>query len=134
MSIKAFFGKGLASLLNEHHKQSNTLIGASQAQVATDMERMFGNCAPAVVAFKIENGFVVRTLDMRCEMEGHIKGGFHYCKDHQEIAEHIITSETKRKLGIRDEEYLKEHLAAERSRAVAMQGGFAQAKRATNRI
>lgn len=81
----------------------NELAGA-QVRESTQMERMFGNCSPAVVAFKIENGFVVRTLDMRREMEGHMQGGFHYCKDHQEIAEHIIATEAKRKLGLGEQQ------------------------------
>jgi hypothetical protein len=131
MSIKSFFGKGLASLLNEHHKHVNTLAG-EQVAVATDMERMFGNCSPAVVAFKIENGFVVRTVNQEEMYEGRRQGGFTFCKDHHEIAEHIISAEAKRKLGIG--EYQQEMFAAEKARAVAMQGGLAQAKRATNRI
>ena len=94
---------------------------------------MFGNCTPAVVAFRINNGFVVRTVDSSEVYEGKRQTGFTYCKDHQEIASHIIASEVSRKLGI-GEEYVQEHLAAEKARAVAMQGGFAQTKRATNRI
>ncbi len=98
MSLRGFFSKGLASLLQTHQAEANRLV--ENVRVSTDMERMFGNCAPAVVAFKIENGFVVRTLDMRRETGGMTNGGFHYCKDHQEIAEHIIATEAKRKLGL----------------------------------
>lgn len=102
---------------------------------STEMERMFGNVSPAVVAFKIDNGFVVRSVDTSRQMVGMLQGGFTYCKDHQEIAEHIVASQVKRKLGVRDEEYQQEMFAAEKARAVAMQGGqFAQTKRATNRI
>jgi hypothetical protein len=132
MSIKSFFGKGLASMLQAHQQHTNQLIGAMQPQVTSDMERMFGNCSPAVVAFKIENGFVVRTVNQEEMYEGRRQGGFTFCKDHQEIAEHIISAEAKRKLGIG--EYQQEMFAAEKARAVAMQGGLAQAKRATNRI
>jgi hypothetical protein len=132
MGIKSFFGKGLASLLEAHHGENNRLLGA-QVTAATEMERMFGNCSPAVVAFKIENGFVVRTVSQSELYEGKRQSGFHFCKDHQAIAEHIVASEAKRKLGI-GEEYIQEHYAAEKARAVAMQGGFAQTKRATNRI
>lgn len=117
------------------YDEMNSPSASPEVRTATNMERMFGDTSPAVVAFKIANGYVVRTIDFEQHtLHGVRQGGFHYCKDHQEIAEHIITSETKRKLGIQDEEYLKEHLVAERSRAVAMQGGFAQVKRATNRI
>lgn len=102
MSIKAFFGKGLMSLINSHQEKAR-LVADMSPRVATDMERMFGNCSPAVVAFRIENGFVVRTVNQEEAYEGRRQGGFTYCKDHQEIAEHIITSEAKRKLGIGDE-------------------------------
>jgi len=133
MSIKAYFGKSIASLLEAHQQKANQLVAEMSPRVATDMERMFGNCAPAVVAFKIENGFVVRTLDMRREMEGHMQGGFHYCKDHQEIAEHIIATEAKRKLGLGEQQELFAERAYQAQTLVGS-GGFAQAKRATNRI
>jgi hypothetical protein len=137
MSIKSFFGKGLASMLEAHQGNLNraAALGA-QVRESTEMERMFGNCSPAVVAFKIENGYVVRTIDQEVAYHGGRQRGFTYCKDHQEIAEHIIATEMKRKLGVRDEEYQQEMFAAEKARAVAMQGSgqFAQVKRASNRI
>lgn len=122
--FNGWFKKKLRQALDEMH--------GAQIRESTDMERMFGNCAPAVVAFKIENGFVVRTVDMETAIVGSRQQGFTYCKDHQEIAEHIIASEARRKMGIG--EYQQEMFAAEKARAVAMQGGLAQAKRATNRI
>lgn len=135
MGIKAYFGKSIASLLQAHQDKANQLLSAqAEVRVATDMERMFGNCSPAVVAFKIENGFVVRTLDMRREMEGMTNGGFHYCKDHQEIAEHIIATEAKRKLGLGEQQEMFAERAYQAQNAVLGSGGFAQAKRATNRI
>lgn len=122
--FNGWFKKKLRQALEEMHPP--------QLRESTDMDRMFGNCAPAVVAFKIENGFVVRTVDMESAIVGSRQTGFTYCKDHQEIAEHIIANEAKRKMGIG--EYQQEMFAAEKARAVAMQGGLAQAKRATNRI
>ena len=133
MSLRGFFGKGLASLLRSHQEETSRIGIGESIRTATDMERMFGNCAPAVVAFKIENGFVVRTLDMRREMEGMTNGGFHYCKDHQEIAEHIIATEAKRKLGLGEQQELFEARAYQ-AQTAQLQSGFAQAKRATNRI
>lgn len=134
MGIKQWFGDSLVSLISDAQKRREAQLGyGAQVTAATDMERMFGNCSPAVVAFKISNGYVVRTVDTHSDLVGSRQGGFTYCKDHQEIAEHIITVEAKRKLGI-GEEYQQEMFAAEKARAVAMQGGLAQAKRATNRI
>jgi hypothetical protein len=129
MGIKQWFGKSLVSLIQD--TQAGTY--PSEVRQATDMERMFGSATPAVVAFRISNGYVVRTVDTQSDMVGMRQGGFHYCKDHIEIAEHIVAVEAKRKLGIGDE-YQQEMFAAEKARAVAMQGGFAQSKRATNRI
>lgn len=136
MGIKQWFGDSLVSLISDAQKRRDERLGyAPEVRAATEMERMFGNCSPAVVAFKIVNGYVVRTIDYEQQtLHGVRQGGFTYCKDHQEIAEHILSSEAKRKLGIRDEEYQQEMFAAEKARAVAMQGGLAQAKRATNRI
>ena len=131
MGIKSFFGKGLMSMLQAHQDQANRALGA-QATISTDMERMFGSVNPAVVAFRISNGYVVRTMDTHSDIVGSRSSGFHYCKDHQEIAEHIVASEAKRKLGI-GEEYQQEMFAAEKARAVAMQGKTL-VSRAPNRI
>jgi hypothetical protein len=101
MGVKAFFGKGIASMLQAHQDRANeTLASQAQIRAATDMERMFGNCIPAMVAFKIDNGFVVRSIDTRREVEGQLQSGFHYCKDHQEVAEHLVATEAKRKMGL----------------------------------
>jgi hypothetical protein len=126
--LKKWFGKMVRDSMYASEEESNAVI-----RKTNDMERMFGSVNPAVVAFRISNGYVVRTMDTHSELVGSRSGGFHYCKDHQEIAEHIIASEVKRKLNV-GEEYQQDMFAAEKARAVAMQGGLAQAKRATNRI
>lgn len=131
MGIKNWFGKSLMNLLRETKAEQDVV----DKERNSAMERMFGSANPAIVAFRIENGYVVRTMDEHTAIVGGRVGGFTYCKDHAAIAEHIVGSEAKRKLGIRDEEYQQEMFAAEKARAVAMQGGqFAQVKRATNRI
>ena len=127
-ALKKWFGKVVRDSMYASEEESQAVI-----QHTRGMESMFGSATPAVVAFRISNGYVVRTVDSQADMVGMRQGGFHYCKDHQEIAEHIVAVEAKRKLGIGDE-YQQEMFAAEKSRAVAMQGGFAQSKRATNRI
>jgi predicted GNAT family acetyltransferase len=130
MGIKSFFGKGLASLLQAHQIEANRPV---DPRVSTDMERMFGNCTPALVAFKIENGYVVRAVNQEEMYEGKRQGGFTYCKDHQAIAEHIVASEAKRKLGISDDLYQREVQAAAHARTlVGSSGQFAQAR--PNRI
>jgi len=129
MSIKGWFAKKMMAAMREVNEVEQNTTGL---RASTDMERMFGNCNPAIVAFRIENGFVVRTMHQEEVYEGRRQGGFHYCKDHQAIAEHIVASEAKRKLGI-GEEYQQEMFAAEKARAVATQGKTL-VSRAPNRI
>jgi len=61
---------------------------------------MFADAGAAVVAFKIENGYVVRTHNQQATMAGISNGGFTYCADHQAIADYIITAAAKDKLGV----------------------------------
>ena len=127
MGIKQWFGKSLMSLIQETQYAEQPQVNHTRG-----MESMFGSASPAVVAFKISNGYVVRTVDSHSDIVGSRQGGFTYCKDHREIAEHIVATEAKRKLGI-GEEYQQEMFAAEKARAVAMQGQVLTS-RATNRI
>lgn len=95
MSIRGYIGKKLMSLMR-HAEVAETL--APSPRVNSDMERMFGAATPAIVAFRIDNGFVVRTVSNQEMYEGGVVGGFTYCKDHTEIAEHIVATEVKRRL------------------------------------
>jgi hypothetical protein len=79
---------------------------------STAMERMFAHQMPAIVAFKINNGYVVQSMDTSVEAAGHRSTGFTYCKDHQAIADHIVTASAKDKLGLQpyqQEMFAKEH-------------------------
>lgn len=103
MSIRGWFAKKMLSAMREEQeKEAQTT--AMHPRHVSDMERMFGSVAPAIVAFKISNGYVVRTISEQEMYEGQRNtSGFTYCKDHQEIADHIITHEAKRKLGVQGE-------------------------------
>lgn len=82
--------------LGEEWQKRN--MGAEIRQ-STSMERMFGDCAPAIVAFKIDNGYVVRTVQTGPQyLEGSAASGFTYCKDHQAIADHIVSEAAREKL------------------------------------
>ncbi len=94
MGIRNWMGKSLLKLLQETKQRGDVQTQESNSA----MERMFGSANPAVVAFKIENGFVVRTMDEHTAIVGGRVGGFTYCKDHQAIADHLITSNAARKL------------------------------------
>ena len=81
---------------------------------------MFNGCVPAMVAFKIDNGYVVRSMSADELYAGGRVGGFTFCKDHAEIAEHIVASEAKRKLGVGEQQEMFQERAM-KAQAVAAQ-------------
>lgn len=71
----------------------------SEVRASTQMERMFGDCAPAIVAFKIDNGYVVRSMNTGPQHEiGSYASGFTYCKDHAAIADYIVSEAAREKV------------------------------------
>ena len=64
-----------------------------------NMERLFGDCQPALIAFQIENGYVMRSMQTGPAYDG-MASGFTYCKDHTAIAEHIVTEAAKQRLNL----------------------------------
>lgn len=93
------FASKLLRMAQEYEKQ-RAAIDPPYVRESTAMERMFGNCAPAIVAFKIDNGYVVRTVNIGdvYEPAAVAGGGFTYCKDHQAIADHIVSEAAREKL------------------------------------
>jgi hypothetical protein len=81
MGMRAWFGKSILKLLKET-KEHDALV----AKEMHDMERMFGSASACMVAFRINNGYVIRTSDGG-DIVGHRQPGFTYCKDHQAIAD-----------------------------------------------
>ena len=63
---------------------------------------MLSHNMAAMVAFRINNGYLVRVMNPDDEMKGRIVG-FTYCADHQAIADHLVASSTRDKLGIQQE-------------------------------
>lgn len=78
------------------HQKDKAMAAEVGIRPATNLERMFGDCNPAIVAFKIDNGYVVRTISMS-NYES-VAGGFTYCKDHQAIADHIVSEAAREKV------------------------------------
>ena len=97
--LGGWFKKKLQAALREMHEAT------PEVRRTTAMEEMFGRTLPAVVAFKINNGFVVQTQDMSTVAQyGESRhGGFTYCKDAEAIEEHIVSSAVKEKLGVQQE-------------------------------
>lgn len=82
---------------------------------------MFVDSGAALVVFQIDNGFVVRIVGSRSP-------GFTYCADHQAIADHIVSSAMKSKLGVQSDMFEKEKQAAVRQYASNQARGLAAAQ------
>ena len=67
------------------------------------LQDMLSDSGASVVAFQIENGFLVRTMRRNEESIGGRYPGFVYCADHQAIADHIVSSAVREKLGVQQE-------------------------------
>lgn len=78
---------------------------------------MLSNNVAAMVAFKIDNGFIVRTMNPEAAYNGERIQGFVYCADHQAIADHLVSSAMKDKLGVQSDMFEKEKQAAQRQYA-----------------
>jgi len=75
--------------------------GQETEQVRTNkLHDMFQSNMAALVAFKIDNGYVVRTMDPHEIYHGARMPGFVYCADHQAIADHIVSAAMRDKLGV----------------------------------
>lgn len=82
------------------------------------------SASPAILAYRIANGFIVRTL----RHEGEISK-IYYCENLQAVSEHLVAEQTKDALGLRTS-YQEESVAKEAygARSMAIQGNAAQAK------
>lgn len=90
----------------------------------TATEEIFGRHIPAVVAFRINNGFVVQAVDTPTAAQyGEVRqGGFTYCKDAEAIAEHIVSSAVKEKLGVQQEMFVGQSIPAMLQKQSAISG------------
>jgi hypothetical protein len=73
-----------------------------------NMAAMFQNNMAAMVAFKIDNGYVVRAMNPDAMIHGERTPGFVYCADHQAIADHIVSSAMRDRLGVQQELFSKQ--------------------------
>jgi hypothetical protein len=73
------------------------------AEIRTNkLHDMLQNNIAAMVAFKIDNGYIVRTMDEAAYV-GERAPGFVYCADHQAIADHLVSSAMRDRLGVQQE-------------------------------
>ena len=89
---------------------------------------MFMDSGAALVVFQINNGFVVRTINRNADIMGSRNPGFTYCADHQAIADHIVSSAMKSKLGVQSDMFEKEKEAAVRQYASNQAHGLVAAQ------
>ena len=106
--MKAAIGRFMQNCIRAHmDKIEPQEIGRSPLRHRRLEDRVEGNM-PSLVAFRIENGFLVDT-----------QSGMRFCKDANEIAEAIVVAETKQKIGLKDPRVLREA-----SQTLASNGGF----------
>ena len=79
----------------------------------TQVHNQLLESSPSIVAFRINNGYVVRVYDPTNYKLGTVGPGFTYCKDAQAIAEHIVASAMKDKLGVQSDMFEQEKQAAQ---------------------
>jgi len=96
MGIKQWFGKSLLSLIQGSNQPAEELR-------VNRLHDMFSNSIPAMVAFKIDNGYVVRCMNPDAAFTGERTPGFVYCADHQAIADHLVAHAMKDRLGVQQE-------------------------------
>lgn len=74
------------------------------AEVRTNkLHDMFQSNMAAMVAFKIDNGYVVRCMNPDAAYGGERIPGFTYCADHQAIADHLVSSAMRERLGVQQD-------------------------------
>ena len=94
----------------------------ASAHTSSRLGDMLADSGAALVAFQIDNGFVVRTMNRNADIVGSRSPGFTYCADHQAIADHIVTVAMVRKLGVQSDMFEKEKQAAQRQYAAKSSG------------
>lgn len=118
--IKAF-KKWLAKAAYDGLQQNQAWIEGVRTNKLHDM---LSNNTAVMVAFKIDNGFIVCTMNPEGAYLGTRAPGFVYCADHQAIADHLVSSAMKDKLGVRSDMFEKEKQAAQRQYASSQTRGL----------
>jgi hypothetical protein len=101
--IKKWFGDLVRSAVFNNEEETK------EAQRSVNrVSDMLSDSGAAMVVFKINNGFLVRTMNNHSELVGARQNGFTYCADHQAIADHLVSSAARDKLGVQQEMFLNE--------------------------
>ena len=97
MGIKQFFGRTLLFLIQDTQQPMESIRSTNR------LHDMLSESGASIVAFQIENGFLVRILRNNENAIGGRYPGFVYCADHQAIADHIVSAAVREKLGVQQE-------------------------------
>jgi hypothetical protein len=128
MGLRNYLGNLLLKAAQEAKEQQEDKLERAHRNT---LGRGFGgvedhlqSASPAILAYRIANGFIVRTL----RHEGEISK-IYYCENLQAVSEHLVAEQTKDALGLRTS-YQEESVAKEAygARSMAIQGNAAQAK------
>ncbi len=79
-----------------------------ESERTNKLHDMFSNNMAAMVAFKIDNGYVVRCMNPEAMIHGERLPGFVYCADHQAIADHLVATAMKERLGVQQDMFAEQ--------------------------
>lgn len=94
--MKAWLGRFILSCARAYENRGAEEVRRTPKR-HIPLEVRVDNNMPALAAYKIENGFIIDT-----------PSGMRYCKDANEIAEAIVVSDTKQKMGLKSPQVLRE--------------------------
>jgi hypothetical protein len=96
--IKAF-KRWLYNAVKEGHDNHTQSIASTNK-----LHDMLSHNMAAMVAFKIDNGYIVRTMNPELAYHGERSPGFAYCADHQAIADYLVASAMRERIGVQPEQ------------------------------
>jgi hypothetical protein len=68
------------------------------AKDTSRVDRLISETVPTALVHRIDNGFLVTTIDQYHSMQSQI----HFCKDAKDIAEHFVANAVKQKMGLQE--------------------------------
>ena len=110
-ALKRFVGRGLMNWIHDANK-----LDAEQGRVNDGVIKFLADTTPSIVVFEISNGFIVRTSGQLGQL-----AELNFCADAPAIAEHIVTSAAKRKLGIQTDMFDKQQALSQSYHAAMAQ-------------
>lgn len=115
MGLRQYFGKSILKMVQEAREREQDEIERTHAGSVSTIYDQVRSGTPAIVAYRISNGYIAQSYI------GHEYGNrppaFHYCKDHQAIAEFIVAETTRQTLGISSSKAYPEQAMAKASTA-----------------